>query len=67
MSDLPSNELHAFACVAQHKSFRKAAAARGVSASAISHTIRTLETRLGMCLLHRTTRSVAPRKRVSAY
>ena len=53
-------ELRAFACVVEHGSFRSAAAHLGMSASAISQTIRNLEERLGMRLLHRTTRSVAP-------
>jgi DNA-binding transcriptional LysR family regulator len=48
----------AFARVAQLASFSKAAAALGVSPSALSQTIRTLETRLGMRLLNRTTRRV---------
>jgi DNA-binding transcriptional LysR family regulator len=48
----------AFARVAQLASFSKAAAALGVSPSALSQTIRTLEARLGMRLLNRTTRRV---------
>jgi DNA-binding transcriptional LysR family regulator len=52
-------ELISFATVAAHKSFRKAAEELRVSPSTLSHTIRTLETRLGVRLLHRTTRSVA--------
>lgn len=44
--------------VARHKSFRKAAAELGVSASAISQAVRALETRLGAALFLRTTRSV---------
>lgn len=54
------HDLDAFAAVARHRSFRKAAAERGVSASALSHAMRSLEERLGMRLLHRTTRSVTP-------
>ncbi|MBC3205301.1 LysR family transcriptional regulator [Pseudomonas sp. SWRI111] len=54
------HDLDAFAAVARHRSFRKAAAERGVSASALSHAVRSLEERLGMRLLHRTTRSVTP-------
>ena len=54
------NELHAFAAVAKARSFRRAAVALGISPSALSHTLRGLETRLGVRLLHRTTRSVAP-------
>ena len=54
------SELDAFAAVARHHSFRKAADERGVSASAISHAMRALEGRLGVRLLNRTTRSVTP-------
>ncbi|WP_218831789.1 LysR family transcriptional regulator [Bordetella genomosp. 10] len=59
---MPPNlhELDTFAAVARHRSFRKAAAERGVSASALSHALRGLEERLGVRLLHRTTRSVTP-------
>lgn len=53
-------KLRAFATIAQERSFRKAAARLGVTPSALSHVIRTLEARLGAKLLHRTTRSVAP-------
>jgi DNA-binding transcriptional LysR family regulator len=52
-------ELISFATVAAHKSFRKAADELRVSPSTLSHTIRALETRLGVRLMHRTTRSVA--------
>ena len=45
------HELDAFAAVARHRSFRKAAAERGVSASALSHAMRGLEERLGVRLL----------------
>ena len=48
----------AFARVAQHASFSKAAATLGVSPSALSQTIRALEDRVGMRLLNRTTRRV---------
>jgi len=54
------NDLVAFLAVAREKSFTKAAAKLGVSQSALSHTIRGLETRLGVRLLTRTTRSVSP-------
>lgn len=54
------NDLLAFIAVARERSFTKAAAKLGVSQSALSHTLRGLETRLGVRLLHRTTRSVAP-------
>jgi DNA-binding transcriptional LysR family regulator len=53
-------DLVAFLAVARERSFTKAAAQLGVSQSALSHTIRTLEERLGIRLLTRTTRSVAP-------
>ncbi|MCD5976579.1 MULTISPECIES: LysR family transcriptional regulator [Pseudomonas syringae group] len=54
------NDLFAFAAVATDRSFTKAAARLGVSPSALSHTIRNLEARLGLRLLTRTTRSVSP-------
>ena len=54
------NDLLAFLAVARERSFTKAAAQLGVSQSALSHTIRGLEARLGLRLLTRTTRSVAP-------
>jgi len=54
------NDLVAFLAVARERSFTKAAAKLGVSPSALSHTIRALEERLGLRLLTRTTRSVAP-------
>lgn len=61
MSQPPDlSELDAFAAVARHRSFRKAADERGVSASALSHAMRALEARLGIRLLNRTTRSVTP-------
>lgn len=53
-------ELRAFAAVVRHGSFTRAAAHLGVTPSALSQTIRTLEDRLGQRLLNRTTRSVAP-------
>lgn len=53
------NELEAFAAVARHLSFQKAADALGLSRSALSHTVIGLEKRLGVRLLNRTTRSVA--------
>jgi DNA-binding transcriptional LysR family regulator len=52
--------LAAFAVVAEERSFTKAALRLGVSTSAISHAIRGLEERLGVRLLARTTRNVAP-------
>jgi len=54
------NDLLAFIAVARESSFTRAAAQLGVSQSALSHTIRALETRLGLRLLTRTTRSVSP-------
>jgi len=53
-------ELSAFATVAAERSFTRAAARLGVSQSALSHSIRGLERRLGVQLLARTTRSVSP-------
>jgi DNA-binding transcriptional LysR family regulator len=52
-------DLAAFLAVAEETSFTRAAARLGTSQSALSHTIRRLETRLGLRLLTRTTRSVA--------
>lgn len=54
------NDLLAFIAVARERSFTRAAAQLGVSQSALSHTVRALETRLGLRLLTRTTRSVSP-------
>ncbi|WP_342630016.1 LysR family transcriptional regulator [Nguyenibacter vanlangensis] len=54
------HDLAAFVTVAQERSFTRAAALRGVSPSALSQTIRALEARLGVRLLTRTTRRVAP-------
>lgn len=54
------NDLLAFLAVARERSFTRAAAQLGVSQSALSHTVRALEERLGLRLLARTTRSVAP-------
>jgi DNA-binding transcriptional LysR family regulator len=56
-SDL--QELAAFAIIAQERSFTRAAARLGVSQSALSHSMRALESRLGLQLLARTTRSVS--------
>src|SRR6516164_11016778 len=53
-------DLLAFLAVAREQSFTKAAAKLGVSQSALSHTMRELEARLGVRLLTRTTRRVAP-------
>jgi len=60
---MPRDELSilaAFAAVAQERSFTRAAVRLGVSTSALSHSIRALEERLGVRLLARTTRNVAP-------
>jgi DNA-binding transcriptional LysR family regulator len=54
------DDLLAFLAVARERSFTKGAAKLGVSQSALSHTIRALEARLGVRLLTRTTRSVSP-------
>jgi DNA-binding transcriptional LysR family regulator len=53
-------DLNAFLTIAEERSFTRAAAKLGTSQSALSHTIRRLETRLGVRLLTRTTRSLAP-------
>src|SRR6202167_2601494 len=52
-------DLTAFIAVADHLSFRVAASRLGVTPSALSHSMRQLEERLGVRLLHRTTRSVS--------
>src|SRR5947208_2055593 len=54
------NDLLAFVAVARERNFTRAAAKLGVSQSALSHTVRRLETRLGFRLLSRTTRSISP-------
>jgi DNA-binding transcriptional LysR family regulator len=54
------NDLLAFVTVAREGSFTRAAAQLGVSQSALSHTIRGLEARVGLRLLNRSTRSVSP-------
>src|SRR3954468_21329371 len=54
------DDLQAFVAVARERSFTKAAGKLGVSQSALSHTIRELEERLGVRLLSRTARSVSP-------
>lgn len=60
MSGENLRDIYAFLSVARERSFTRAAAQLGVSQSALSHTIRGLESRLGLRLLTRTTRSVAP-------
>ena len=59
MSTPKVNDLQAFVAVAHAQSFTKAAAKLGVTASALSHTMRSLEERLGIRLLARTTRNVS--------
>src|SRR5882762_9520630 len=54
------NDLTAFLTVARERSFTRSAAKLGISQSSLSHLIRDLETRLGIRLLTRTTRSVSP-------
>ncbi|WP_073664203.1 LysR family transcriptional regulator [Pseudomonas aeruginosa] len=54
------NDLLAFIAVARERSFTRAAARLGVSQAALSYTIRTMEARMGVRLLTRTTRSVSP-------
>jgi DNA-binding transcriptional LysR family regulator len=53
-------DLEVFVTIARMRSFRKAAIERGVSASALSQSMRNLESRLGLGLLNRTMRSVTP-------
>jgi DNA-binding transcriptional LysR family regulator len=60
MSRIDLNDIVAFLAVARERSFTRAAARLGVSQSALSQTVRGLEARLGIRLLTRTTRSVAP-------
>ena len=54
------NDMLWFLAVAEERSFTRAAAKLGTSQSTLSHTIKKLETRIGLRLLTRTTRSVAP-------
>lgn len=54
------SDLALFQLIVQHRSFRRAADQLGLTASALSHRMKALETQLGLRLLHRTSRSVAP-------
>ena len=58
--DADFGDLTAFLAVAKGRGFRDAARTSGTSASTLSEAVRRLETRLGIRLLHRTTRSVTP-------
>jgi DNA-binding transcriptional LysR family regulator len=60
MAFTPLNSLNAFVAVARHRSYAAAARELGISGSALSQSVRQLETRLGVSLLARTSRSVAP-------
>lgn len=60
MNAISLDALDAFATVARMRSFRRAAALRGVAPATLSVTVKDLEERLGVRLLNRTTRSVAP-------
>jgi DNA-binding transcriptional LysR family regulator len=60
MAQTKVDDLQAFLAVARDQSFTKAAARLSITPSALSHTIRALEERLGVRLLARTTRNVAP-------
>lgn len=60
MENTNLNDLRAFVAIAREHSFTHAAARLGVSQSALSHTLRGLEAQLGVRLLNRSTRSVAP-------
>ncbi|RYG95924.1 MAG: LysR family transcriptional regulator, partial [Alphaproteobacteria bacterium] len=53
-------DLDAFMAIVAHRSFRKAADELGLAPSTLSHMMRTMEKKMGVRLLHRTTRSVAP-------
>ena len=56
--DLP--DLQIFATIVRHRSFKRAAIELGVTTSALSHAMRKLEMRMGVRLLHRTSRTVMP-------
>lgn len=59
MARIDPSDLSAFLAIANHRSFRAASVQLGVSASALSHALRSVEERLGVRLFNRTTRSVA--------
>lgn len=59
MRRIGPTDLAIFLAIAQHRSFRKAAVELGVTPSALSHSLRSIEERLDIRLLNRTTRSVA--------
>src|SRR5258708_5939008 len=59
MSDLDLRDVEAFAAVARTRNFRRAALESRVSVSSLSQRLRAMEERLGVRLMHRTTRSVA--------
>ena len=59
MAFTPLNALNAFLAVARRRSFAGAAKDLGISTSAVSQSVRQLETRLGVALLARTSRSVS--------
>ena len=58
--DMDLSDLNAFLAVARAEGFRDGARASGMSASGLSEAVRRLETKLGVRLLHRSTRSVVP-------
>src|SRR5215217_2901552 len=60
MERAPLNDLALFSAIARERSFTRAASVLGMSTSALSHAMRGLESRLGVRLLSRTTRSVSP-------
>lgn len=60
MASTPLNSLNAFIAVARRRSFAAAARELGISSSALSQSVRQLETKLGVSLLARSSRSVAP-------
>lgn len=59
MNRIDPADLNVFLTIADHRSFRKASVELGVTASALSHSLRGIEERLGLRLFNRTTRSVA--------